>query len=234
MSRDIDGTPAKRDYDATSRRQRAEQERTDTRDRVLDAARARFLTEGYTGTKMQDIARDAGVAMASVYRAGRSKAELIEMILELATVEGEPAGLPEQPRPFAALAPPIYPVIAAERDPQQQVRMMADLIADAADRVGPLLAVLRDAASVDARAAATMRAALDRRGAAFEVAVGLLPPERLRASPQESIDTLWALTSPDTYLMLRTTRGWSHRRYQDWLRRTLILQLLTPPDDPAE
>ena len=179
---------------------------------------------------MVDIAAEAGVALASVYRAGRSKAELIEMILERANAGGDPEGAPGQPPTFAALAPQI----AAEPDPQQQVRMMAIRIADALDRIGPLWTVLRDAAGVDARAAATMHATVERRAAAFPAAVGLLPAQRLRTSPSESVDTLWALSSPEMYLMLRTVRGWSPRRHRDWLIRTLQVQLLAPPDEPPE
>lgn len=233
-SNDTGQASGKRGYDARSRRHRAEQERADTRDRVLAAARTRFLSEGYAGTTMLDIAAEAGVAIASVYRAGRSKAELIDMILELATAGGDPEGSPDQPRAFAALAPLQYPLIAAQPDPQQQVQMIADGIAVVMERVAPLWNVLRDAAGVDAGAAATMGAMLERRAAAFEVAVGLLPQRRLRVSRRECVDTLWALSSPEMYLMLRTIRGWSHRRYRDWLRRTLQVQLLAPPNDPPE
>ncbi|WP_193609310.1 TetR/AcrR family transcriptional regulator [Nocardioides lijunqiniae] len=232
MSMDVDGTTGKRGYDARSRRQRAEQERGETLDRVLAAARSRFLAEGYAGTKMLDIAADAGVALASVYRAGRSKAELIEMILERAGPEDDPDNSTGQPLTFTARPSPSYPEIAAERDPQHQVRMIAVRIADSLDPIGPLWTVLRDAAGVDARAGATMHATVERRAAAFEAAVDLLPAQRLRASPSESVDTLWALSSPEMYLMLRTARGWSHRRYRDWLIRTLQVQLLAPPSDP--
>ena len=228
MSIDPDPTGGKRGYDARSRQHRAQQERADTLDRVLAAARSRFLAEGYAGTKMVDIAADAGVALASVYRAGRSKAELIEMILERANAGGDPAGSPDQPPTFAALAPQI----AAEPDPQRQVKMMAVRIADSLDRIGPLWTVLRDAAGVDAGAATTMHTTVERRAVAFRAAVALLPAERLRASPGESVDTLWALSSPELYLMLVTVRGWSPRRYRDWLIRTLQLQLLTPPEGP--
>ena len=81
-----------------SRQHRAEQERADTLDRVLAAARSRFLSQGYAGTKMLDIAAEAGVALASVYRAGRSKAELIEMIVERTNAGGDPEGTPERSR----------------------------------------------------------------------------------------------------------------------------------------
>ncbi|MEO6880588.1 MAG: helix-turn-helix domain-containing protein [Mycobacteriaceae bacterium] len=222
--------PAKRTYDARSRRERAEQERADTRDRVLDAARQRFLAHGYAATKMIDIADEAGVAIASVYRAARSKAELIEMVLQRATTGDDPA----QQLSSSPLAHPAYPPIAAEPDPQQQVRMITDRIAEVLDRVAPLWSVLRDAAGVDATAAAAMTTALQRRAASLEVAVSLLPEDRLRESPAESVDTLWALSSPETYMMLRSARGWSHTRYRDWLRRSLLVQLLIPvPPEPV-
>ena len=229
MSTDDGQAPDKRAYDARSRRNRAEQERAETLDRVLAAARSRFLSEGYAGTKMLDIAAEAGVALASVYRAGRSKAELIEMVLERATSEDDPDNPSVQPLLFTE-DPPSFPEIAAEPDPQQQVQMMAGRIADSLGRIGPLWTVLRDAAGVDDRAAATMRTTVERRAASFEAAVAMLPAQQLRSSPSESVDTLWALSSPELYLMLRTTRGWSHRRYRDWLTRTLQVQLLAPSD----
>jgi AcrR family transcriptional regulator len=219
------GPKSKRSYDARSRRERALQERGETRDRVIAAARRLFLANGYAATKMVDIAEEAGVALASVYRAGRSKGELIETIFELDSVGDEP--MSKRPT-LAALERPEFPLIAAEPDPEQQVLMIADRIAGVLDRIGPLWTVLRDAASIDPRAAETLRGLLELRAAAFEVAVGALPEDRLRESASRSVDTLWALSSPETYLMLRSIRGWSHRRYRDWLRRTLVLQLLAP------
>jgi AcrR family transcriptional regulator len=222
---------SKRSYDAHSRRQRAEQERHDTRERVIVAARSLFLANGYVATKMTDIAEEAGVALASVYRAGRSKAELLEMILEADTVGGDP--LSKRPQ-YSALERPEFPLIAGEHDPEQQVLMIADRIAGVQQGVAPLWNVLRDAASVEPRSAATMHAILEHRAASFEVAVGMLPEHRLRESPSDSVDMLWALSSPETYLVLRSVRGWSHRRYRDWLRRTLLVQLLTPTTGPSE
>src|SRR3954451_8997101 len=68
---------SKRSYDATRRRERAEAERAATRRRVVDAAGQLFLTRGYVATTMTEIAREAGVALQSVYAAGQSKADLL-------------------------------------------------------------------------------------------------------------------------------------------------------------
>ncbi|MET0929173.1 MAG: TetR family transcriptional regulator [Aeromicrobium sp.] len=201
--------------------------------RVLSAAQQRFLADGYAGTKMADIAAAAGVAIASVYRAGRSKSDLIQTLLEMAITGRDPAERPQDAqggRPtLATLSPPSYPQIAANPDPDDQVRMIADRLCEVLERVGPLWSVVRDAAAVDPGAAEAMRVASDRRGEAFSVAVGLLPEERLRGGSDECIDSLWALSSPELYLELRVSRGWSPERFRDWQRRTLALQLLTPP-----
>ena len=221
----------KRAYDAKSRRERAVRERGNTRERVLAAARRRFLADGYTATKMTDIADEAGVAIASVYRAGRGKAELIQMIIAMDNAKVRARDAPEHQ--LRATDLPAFPAIAAEPDPERQVEMIADRIADTLETVAPLWTVLRDAAGVDAGAAEAMQAQLELRASSFEVAVGILPAQRLRMSKSDSIDTLWALSSPEMYLMLRSTRSWSTRRYRTWLRRMLLVQLLTPSPAPA-
>ena len=71
---------SKRTYDARRRRERAEQERQATRRRVLEAARILFLNRGYVATTVAEIARQAGVALQSVYKVGRSKADLLHQV----------------------------------------------------------------------------------------------------------------------------------------------------------
>ncbi|WP_134740221.1 TetR/AcrR family transcriptional regulator [Nocardioides sp. 503] len=229
MSTSDEQTAPKRAYNADSRRERAEQERSDTRRRVLAAARTRFLADGYGATKMLDIAAEAGVALASVYRAGGSKSDLAQDLLAMA-VTGRDTVEPSAVAGTAltALPPPSYPQIAATPEPEEQVRMIADRVVDVLERIGPLWGVLRDAAAVDAGAAEAMRVGAERREASFVVAVGMLPAERLRGGPEECIDMLWGLTTPELYGVLRVDRGWSEARYREWLRRALAFQLLTP------
>jgi len=49
----------------------------------------------------------------------------------------------------------------------------------------------------------------------------------LRAT--EAIDIVWALIEPSLYLRLVQQRGWSPKRYGNWLAETLKAQLM--PDD---
>lgn len=53
-----------------------------TRQRVIKAARVLFDTQGYQGTTVRDIARDAGVAVGSVFTTFASKGEILSEVME--------------------------------------------------------------------------------------------------------------------------------------------------------
>jgi AcrR family transcriptional regulator len=211
---------AKRPYDARRRRQRAEEERRATRLRVVEAARRLFLERGYVATTMADIAREAGVALQSVYTAGQSKADLLHLVTDLA-VAGDDQELMLVERPnFAA--------VAVESSAERQVEMIAGLIAAILERLAPIWVAYREAAAVDAKAAANLAAAHRRRHETFADMIQNLPEHRLRRPPDESTDTAWAIGSIDVFLLLQSIRGWDAARYSKWLSRTLVDQLLTP------
>lgn len=92
-------------------------------DEVLDAALALFLEQGFAATKVEDVARRAGLSKGSVYLYFPSKDALLEAIVQralapladtaleqLAHVEGDPRG---------ALTMVIGGLIQAMRDPQR-------------------------------------------------------------------------------------------------------------------
>jgi AcrR family transcriptional regulator len=210
----------KRSYDATRRRERAEEERRATRRRVVAAASRAFVAKGYTATTMADIAREAGVALQSVYKAADSKAELLHLVVDLAVAGDDEEVLVHDRDAFVA--------IAAEHDAEQQVRMLAGLICTVQERSAPVQAAYREAAAVDPKVAASVEAAHRRRHESFAAGIGMLPADRLRRSPEDSTDTMWAIGSSEVFLLLRNVRGWSADQYRDWLTRTLIDQLLLP------
>ena len=223
---DLEPVSTKRAYDARSRRRRAEHEREATRRAVLDAAKDLFLAHGYVATKMLDVAAEAGVAIASVYSVGASKADLLAMVLDAATGGEEPDTAPEdRPRFAAPGAPRGYPTIAAAPTPQQQVELMAALVSSIMARVAPLWAVLGEAARIDPKAAVLLEESLRRRRAAIAVAIASLPKDRLRWSAAYCADAVWALCSPELYHLLQG-RGWTHERYRTWLTGILSRQLI--------
>ena len=53
-----------------------------TRNRVIEAARELFDTEGYQGTTIREIARHAGVSVGSVFTTFASKGEILSQVME--------------------------------------------------------------------------------------------------------------------------------------------------------
>jgi AcrR family transcriptional regulator len=85
---------------------RREEKKQETRERLRVAAYARFERHGYEATKVEDIARDAGVSPRTVYRYFPTKSELvydglpgnIQHLVELISDR------PRSERPFTAIA----------------------------------------------------------------------------------------------------------------------------------
>jgi AcrR family transcriptional regulator len=210
----------KRPYDARKRRQRADEERRATQGRVVEAATRLFAIHGYKGTTMADIARESGVAMQSVYSAGRSKADLLRAAVGR-SVAGDDQDVLVHERPgFAA--------VAAEPDPVHQVELIAALICEIQERSEPMQAAQREAAILDPVVAADLQNAHRQRWETFRAVISTLPEASLRSSPDASTDTSWAVASAEVFLLLRRERGWSWDQIREWLARTLIDLLLLP------
>jgi len=214
---------AKRPYDARRRRERATEERSETRRRVVDAARELFLERGYVATTMADIAREAGVALQSVYTAGQSKADLLHLVTDLA-VAGDSQEVMLVDRP-------VYAAVAAEPDPARQIGMLAGLIATTMERLAPVWITYREAAAVDPKAAGNLVAAHRRRHETFRTLIRMVPEQHLRNDHDRSADTAWAVGSIDVFLLLRTVLEWDPAQYAEWLRDTLTDQLVAPRAD---
>jgi AcrR family transcriptional regulator len=209
-----------RSYDATRRRERAEEERRATRRRVVEAARELFVTRGYVATTVADIAKEAGVALQSVYNAGKSKAALMHLVVDLA-VAGDDEDVLLADRP-------AFTAVAEQPTAERQVEAIAGLIAETMQRLAPVWVAYREAAAIDPTGAANLESAHRRRSETFAALIDMVDPDRLRLPAQEATDTAWAIGSIDVYLLLRSIRGWSHEQYAEWLRRTLVHQLVRP------
>jgi TetR/AcrR family transcriptional regulator of autoinduction and epiphytic fitness len=213
-------TEPKRPYDGSKRRERAEQERRATQRRVVQAAQRLFVAKGYTATTMTDIAEEAGVAMQSVYKAGTSKADLLQRVIDVVV-----AGDDDE---IAVLERPSFTDIAKETDPTVQVQRLAALIASIQERSAPVQVAYREAAATDDTVAANLDGELRRRHETFTALLGMLPHDRLRLSPTDTVDTAWAIGSSEVFLLLRVRRGWDADHYLEWLSSTLVDLLLTP------
>lgn len=205
-------TPTRRRYSSARRAEQAAQ----TRAAVLAAATGLFATRGWGATGMRDVARDAGVAVETVYAGFGSKADLLQAALDVAVVgDDDPSALAERPA-FLALARGSF---------EERVGTAARLVTEINRRTAGLARALREAAQADADLAGRLSANEQRRRQSVRQAA-----EAVAGGPvaQTTSDGLWAAVGADPYLLLVEQGGWDDAQYQRWVV-DLIGRLLDQP-----
>jgi AcrR family transcriptional regulator len=206
-------TPTRRRYTSPLRAEQAAQ----TRAAVLAAATDLFATKGWAATGMRDVARDAGVAVETVYAGFGSKADLLQAALDVAVVgDDAPAALAERPA-FLALAKGSFPA---------RVETAARLVTEINRRTAGLARALREAARVNADLAGRLSANEQRRRQSVRQAVELVAGGPV---PQATSDGLWAAVGVEPYLLLVEQGGWDDAQYQRWVA-DLVGRLLGHPE----
>lgn len=195
----------KRQYRSTLRQQQA----ATTKRAVIDAARELFLTQGWAGTGMREVAAAAGVALETVYSHFSSKKGLLRAVVDVA-VTGDDAPVPLAGRAeFQA---------AGEGARPARIAAAARVVSDVHTRTAAMAKLVREAAHADPEMAQMLRATRDRQrldvAAALELVVGRKPTD-------DECDGVWALTSPEVYLLLVEESGWAPARYRQWIEQML-------------
>ena len=138
-----DDVKPKRAYRSTRRADQVAEKRR----AILAAADACFRADGYGAVTMPLIAREAGVAVETIYRAFGSKAGLFAAVIDAAVAGGRPrAERPVEERPAIR-------AIIEEPDPRRQVELYAATQPGIHRRSGQLLRALAAAAGDGSRAA---------------------------------------------------------------------------------
>lgn len=209
----------RRPYDATSRRKQS----AETRRRILATARVHLVEHGYRATTIRAVASDAEVSVATVYELVGRKPEIVRELVELA-LSGSDQPIPGADRDYVA-------AMRAEPDAAKKLQIYAAAIGNIQSRLAPLFLALRDAAATEPDAAEVWADISRRRASNMrKVAADIAATGRLRTdlSLDETADTLWALNSPELYLLLSIERGWDTERFQLWLADTWQRTLLDP------
>ena len=204
----------RRPYRSERRREAAQR----TRQRILDAARTRFVERGYAGTTIAAIAADAATAAETVYATFGSKVALLdELVRRAARGDGEDEIL-EQAGPAR---------VAAATDQREQLRLFAEDVAARLERVGPILGVLANAAASEPALADLYRGIHEARLRNLRTLPAALARNGpLRVDEETAAETIWALASPDLHSLLTGVRGWKRERYTAWLADSLAAILL--------
>src|SRR4051795_13330370 len=120
-----------RRYDSPRRRAQAEA----TRREILEAAERLFVRDGYAATTMAAIAREAGVALKTVYVAFETKSGVLRALWNL-RLRGDQADVPIQDRAW-------YREVLAHPDPERALRLGAHEARLGKERAGGAFRVAR-------------------------------------------------------------------------------------------
>ena len=192
-----------------------------TRHRVLDAAETLFVRDGYAATTIASIAREADVAVQTVYAVFGNKRAILGELLATRVAGGD-AAIPLQ-------GWEQWQAIEREPDPGRQLPMLAALATQIGNRIGGLYQVLAGAAGSDPEIAELYREQQharytdQQRLASSLAANGALRPGLSEAT---AADIMWAIANPNTYYALVSERQWTPEAYEQWLAHMLSCALL--------
>jgi AcrR family transcriptional regulator len=184
-----------------------------TRADITAAARRLFVADGYASTSIAAIAREAGVAVQTVYAVFGNKRAVLASLLD---VLDDQAGLDTLGR---ALQDPSAP---------RQAAAMAAFMTRLFSRGGDVIAIARGASAGEPalRALAAKGLVRHQRGTTRVAtgwhSMGVLQPG---LSAVDAAAILGAIASYEVFQQLRDA-GWTLRHYERWLGATIVTLLL--------
>jgi len=198
-----------------------------TRRRIGEAAFRLFALKGYAATTMDAIARDAGVAVQTVYFTFHTKAAVLIEAIKIGG--GAPAYAVEvMNRPWIEVA------LEAETG-GRRLAVIVEHGTDIYSRLAPMYPAVSAAASIDSDVGeAWQRIVRGRREGMRRITQAMAHRGELRdgLGTDRAADIMSAVHRHETYLALVAESGWSVEAYKAWLYVTLARQLLT--DDQAK
>jgi len=213
MEHTTESDEKKRPYHSRVRQRQAEE----TRQRILEAARSLFESQGYAATTLEAIAELAEVSPKTLGAVFGSKRALLAEVIN--------------PEAFSTPVKLLIEELRATEDPSRQLSLVAQITRQAYEPMASSLELLRTAGAVAPELADVARQIeARRRQNQARLITSLSEQGALRPglSFEEATDVLWALTSYDLYRMLVVERGWKPVRYETWLAQLLIRHLLQP------
>ena len=192
----------------------------ETRRAVVAAAARLFVADGFGRTTVDAIAEAAGVSRKTVFTAVGGKVELLKLALDWAIVgDDEPVALEHRPL-----------VVGTKRatDPDAILRGWVAVVTGVAARVAGLSAALTAAAGTDDAARELWERAQAQRLAGARAFVEHLSANgglRSDLTLGRAADITWLHSDPALYRRLVIERGWQDQDYEEWLCRTIRLQL---------
>ena len=194
-----------RRYESPLRAAQAEE----TRRRVVETGSRLLSDKGWAGTSMREVAREAGVSVETIYATVGSKADLLQVAMDVAVV-GDDAPVPLAGRPeFRRLG---------EGTPRDRLAAAAGLMEQINRRGAALHHVLEEGARSEPRLAGPLRVRRANRWQTTRVGMEAVLG---RAAETHEVDEVYVVVGPDTYRTLVEECGWSREQYTVWLADAL-------------
>lgn len=208
----------RRRYHSPQRQQQAQA----TRQQIVDAAGRLFARDGYFGTTIEAIAREAGVAAPTVYAVFGTKRAVLSDLIDSAIFGSDPPGTPVAERTW-------YRQLADEPDQARLLRRWGAYLCEVNARVAPVQRVVQSAAFSDTTIAELWQRLKDQRMSG-QTAIAQLLDERHALRPSLSVnqaaDVIFVLSDANLYDGYRRDRGWSPAQIGQWLGDALCALLL--------
>jgi AcrR family transcriptional regulator len=201
---------------------RRENRTRETERRILAAAHELFVANGWAGTTLRDVAATADVAERTVYVRFGTKGALLNRVIGAAVV-GDVDPIPVRDRPWyrTALTAPTL---------EERIDAYAAGASALMSRAAPVIAVALSAMGDDAALADSAKAG--HAGTREDVKRlwrrahkdGLVPDH---VNIRWLVETVCVILQADVYLLGVEVQGWTSRKYEAWLRTTLVQLLRT-------
>lgn len=182
---------------------------------ILAAASDLFVRDGYLQTTMADIAREAGVAVQTLYLSFRSKAAVLNAAFDV-TLAGD-----DDPRPV--LERPWHDRLRDQPDSRRALDVFIEEAANVVSRLYPLYDVVR-AAAADPEVAELLERNKRQRFESFEQIMSEVAEKSgftEELSVRRAAQVLYAVLSEETYGLLVVEQGWDVADWSQWVSRTV-------------
>jgi AcrR family transcriptional regulator len=195
-----------------------------TRRRILEAAGRLFAEQGYLGTTLAGVAKEAAVSVQTVYNVVGGKSVLLKAVYDM-TLAGDDEPVPMFQRP-------IFRAMIEAPTGRECLGHYAAIARLLSERIQPLVSMtLAQAATGDP----DLREFADAIEGERAIGTGNLARHlaerfglREGLDVQSAADVLWTLTGPEIAQRLVVNRGWSWDRYEHWFATTAAEALLGP------
>lgn len=193
----------------------------ETRRRIIEAAGALFVEQGYGATKLQEIADRAGVAVQTIYFVFRNKPSLLKELVDVA-IAGDDEPVPTMDRPW-------FTEVTAAPTAESALAALVVGTRRTLERVAAINEMVRAATATNPEIRELWPDQTDPRYTVISIAAKSLTGKlgaNTALTDEEAADIIYALLSPEIFLVLTRDRAWPPDKWERWAYDTLRSQLL--------